>query len=281
MVKAKKVRRAAEAGTPGTGPGNTNQGLRNRGRRWAFTWNNYPDNAIERLQHWLAVKATKAVVGKEIGGETQTAHLQGYFEAKNPLDFNALKAFDNAVHWEKAIGSAEQNYVYCTKENDFVTVGSWPQQVKDPLQGKELRPWQAELEAYLSNEPHPRHIVWYYDPVGNTGKTTWTKHWCLKHDDAILVEGKADDIKCALALLKKNGKPLPKTILWDIPRAQEHISYTAMEKIKDGCFFSGKYESGMVLMDQPHIIVFSNNLPDTSKLSQDRWDIRTLSALTF
>lgn len=280
MVKAKK---ATKSGSVGSGPGNTNQGLRNRSRSYAFTWNNYPADSIERLQQFFTENASKAVVGKEICPTTGLAHLQGYFYGKHQVNFSRLKKFEPTIHWESAKGSPEQNYTYCTKEGDFITMGDWniPVPIKDPMKDKELRPWQIELEAYLTEEPHDREIVWYYDPVGNTGKSTWAKHWLLNHSDAIMVDGKAEDIKCALALLHKNKKPLPKTILWDIPRSQEHVSYTAMEKIKDGCFFSGKYESGMILMNKPHIIVFSNHLPDYSKLSTDRWNVKILSELLF
>lgn len=47
--------------------------------------------------------------------------------------------------------------------------------------------------------------------------------------------------------------------------------YCAMENIKNGHFTNTKYETEEILMDPPHIICFSNWLPDLSKLSRDRW----------
>jgi len=46
--------------------------------------------------------------------------------------------------------------------------------------------------------------------------------------------------------------------------------------LKDGVVFSGKYEGGARLFPPPHVIIFANFLPDFTKLSADRWVIRTL-----
>lgn len=46
---------------------------------------------------------------------------------------------------------------------------------------------------------------------------------------------------------------LSEIVVMDIPKQVEHISYTGIEEVKDGAFFSGKYESGMIVMNYPHI----------------------------
>jgi len=46
-----------------------------------------------------------------------------------------------------------------------------------------------------------------------------------------------------------------------------------LESIKNGLFFSGKYESTQVVMNSPHLIIFANEPPDKSKMSADRWHI--------
>lgn len=281
MPKRKRSPSPSQLSQPVSGAGNTKQPLRVRARRWCFTWHIEPEDVSNRFLRFLETACVRAVYGHEKCPTTQRSHLQGYLECKNQVELNTLKELDSKIHWEKAMGSPEQNLAYCTKDGDFRKFGHWPTQVRDPLEGKELRDWQVELEEFLSAEPDPRKIRWYCDPVGNAGKSSWSKHWVLKHADSIVVDGAADNIKCALALLKKENKPMPRTIIWDIPRSQEHVSYTAMEKIKDGLFFSGKYESGMVIMETPHVVCFANRLPDHSKLSGDRWDIRELSALVF
>lgn len=60
-------------------------------------------------------------------------------------------------------------------------------------------------------------------------------------------------------------------------QAEGAFSYASVETIKDGLVFSGKYEGGTRLYARPHVIIFANWLPDMTKLSLDRWDIRTLA----
>lgn len=49
-----------------------------------------------------------------------------------------------------------------------------------------------------------------------------------------------------------------------------------MEMIKNGHFMDAKYESKIVIMDVPHVIVLANKMPDTACLSQDRWSVYQL-----
>jgi len=37
--------------------------------------------------------------------------------------------------------------------------------------------------------------------------------------------------------------------------------------------FTGKYEGGEIYLDNIHVIVFSNDEPDYSKFSKDRWNV--------
>ena len=55
------------------------------------------------------------------------------------------------------------------------------------------------------------------------------------------------------------------------------MSYDAIESIKSGIIFNSKYETGQKMINPPHIIVFSNFLPDVSKLSEDRWNIKLIN----
>ena len=53
--------------------------------------------------------------------------------------------------------------------------------------------------------------------------------------------------------------------------------YCAIENLKDGVVFSGKYESKSYCTRIPHVIIFSNILPIPHVLSFDRWDIRMIT----
>lgn len=70
---------------------------------------------------------------------------------------------------------------------------------------------------------------------------------------------------------------VPKVCVFHYTRAVEnYVSYEALEAIKDGIFFSTKYESGMVVFDSPHVVVFANFPPDRTQLSADRWRITNI-----
>jgi len=167
---------------------------------------------------------------------------------------------------------------YCLK--DYTRIGrQWtkgvPKPVQDPMEGLELRPWQQDILELIRQEPDPRKIFWYWDPKGNTGKTTFTKHLCLKHN-AVFLSGKPGDLLYSVSEALDQGKDLP-LIIFGFPRdKEEFIAYGAMEQVKDGMFFSGKYEAKMCLFNPPHLLVFANFPPDESKMSADRWEIREI-----
>jgi len=66
-----------------------------------------------------------------------------------------------------------------------------------------------------------------------------------------------------------------KIILVDCPRSQQdYLNYGALEQIKTGLIFSGKYEGTQLVFNCPHVIVFANAPPQNLDcFSSDRWNI--------
>lgn len=127
--------------------------------------------------------------------------------------------------------------------------------------------WQAELEKELKGNPDSRKIIWYYDEYGNTGKSTMAR-WLVANTDTIVTEGKKADV-----LYGYQGERI---VIFDLSRStEEYTPYDTIEKLKNGVYFNTKYESGMRVYDQPHVVVFANFEPDRTKMSADRWDVRT------
>lgn len=84
-------------------------------------------------------------------------------------------------------------------------------------------------------------------------------------------------MKYAVKLLCDKNSP-PKIIVFDIERSRENfVSYGGIEEVKNGLFFSPKYEGGMCIYNSPHIFVFANFPPDETQLSEDRWNIINIS----
>lgn len=251
----------------------------NPSKKWVFTWNNYDDGTLELLKSMLDTDADKYVLGKEVG-ESGTPHIQGWvvFKVrKRPIEWCKIPA----IHWERQKGSDQEASLYCMKEGNFESMGvEEPREleiVRDPMEGLEYKDWQREVMDILDEEPDSRTIYWYWEPIGNSGKTTFAKHICVNNRLAVYCTGKANDVKCMISMRRKE-KLDTKICIFGFPRTKEEfVSYEALEEVKDGIFFSGKYEPAMVVMNNPHVIVFANFEPEMSKLSHDRWVIRRIT----
>lgn len=133
-----------------------------------------------------------------------------------------------------------------------------------------LRRWQKKLETELNGFPDDRKIIWYNDPIGNTGKSTMGKYLLAKGDTAYFTNSASKDISLAY-----KGE---KTAIFDFTRDREGaINYSIIESIKNGVLFSAKYASQTKVYASPFVVIFANWMPDKSKMSLDRWDIRTLN----
>jgi hypothetical protein len=66
-------------------------------------------------------------------------------------------------------------------------------------------------------------------------------------------------------------------LLMDCPRSRvECMQYHFLEDIKDGRVHNSKYESYTKRLKPCHVVVFMNELPDSTKLSSDRYVIKQL-----
>lgn len=129
------------------------------------------------------------------------------------------------------------------------------------------RDWQVELNAELATTPDPRKVIWYCDINGNRGKSFFARNFT--GNAYIINGGKASDIYYAYFY-----EPV---IFFDLARQKEDIvAYDVMENFKNGYFLSTKYQVRRVIFNVPHVVVFANFMPDQSKLSADRWDIRVI-----
>lgn len=256
--------------------GNTKQ-PRNRSRNWCFTFNNYTEENIISLIDYFKINKYNYVFQEEIG-EEKTKHLQGLIMSQTQISFNTLKNFNDKIHWEKC-KKIKNSIDYCTKlqsRNGKVYTNIDIEIEEDPMEGLELNDWQIEIMNILKEKPDKRKIYWYVDKIGGKGKTTFSKWLILKNkkNNTYLTSSKCSDIKYSIASHIKTHKKL-KCVIFDYARTNEgYISYEAIEVVKNGIFFSNKYESSMCTFNVPHIIIFANFEPDIYKLSQDRWIIK-------
>lgn len=256
--------------------GNTKQPLQLK--NWFFTLNNYTNDDIRDLETCFnSLSGCKYVFQEELGANG-TPHLQGQINLTKKMRWSEFK-LTNRIHFEKT-RNVKDAIEYCRKLDTrngkiFSNI-----KIPKPIQriGKEsLYEWQKEIVEIVKTEPHPRHIYWYVDEQGGKGKSELCRYLCLE-EDAILLTGKASDMKYGIMKYNEKRGYYPETILIDLPRTfdSSYLSYTGIEEIKNACFFNTKYESDMVIFNRPHIIIFSNTIPDKDKLSVDRWIIKEL-----
>lgn len=140
--------------------------------------------------------------------------------------------------------------------------------LKDRLAGATLKVWQQRLVDIAGTDPDSRHVYWFWESVGGTGKTFIGNYLSAFHGAIVFTSGKVADIAHAYKL-----EPI---VIFDLSRTQEDkldAVYMVIENFKNGRMFSPKYDSHVKVFAVPHVIVFANYPPDKTKLSADRWKI--------
>lgn len=241
-------------------------------KRWCFTLNNYTELDISSIVPQIKTLCNIAIVAKEVG-QSGTPHLQGYLEFKTKC--RPKSRFTNRIHWEKCKGNREENITYCRKDNNILLMLGIDKPYTIEL---DLYEWQKQIVKVLDGPINDRYLYWYWEETGCAGKTTFCKWIYTHYDDVVVLSGKAADMKHGIVQFKETTGRLPKIILIDMPRSTnlDFLSYQGIEEVKDMFFFSGKYEGGMICGAPPHLIIFSNEEPNYSKCSADRWMVTEL-----
>jgi len=148
-----------------------------------------------------------------------------------------------------------------------------------------MRKWQKDLYNIVDSKADRRKVYWVVDEIGGQGKTDFCTYvdTIKKKDECLTIasSGSLRDIADVVRNWMDRGA-YPKIILIDIPRTfndDKHNSiYTIIESIKNGRLTCTKYKGDTIQFYPPHVMVFSNWMPDVSYLSKDRWVILNLKA---
>lgn len=275
-----------------------------RYRAWFATINN-PKISAEELDELLQeAGSTQHTFQLEIG-KKGTPHFQLCVRFQNAKSFSAVRKLLGKNHIEP-VKSWNSSICYCTKE-DTRSKGPWlwgiSEEKLEEIRAKEdgakaakdfekkkleakilriaesnitkLKNWQKQLESELEGEADDRKIIWVCGKRGGEGKTAFARYLAEKYKSDLLYvnSGKSADITFAASEIPGGAE----IVIFNFTRTNEgKISYQAIEQLKDGLFFSPKYESKSMRTIFPHVVVFSNFWPDTDALSLDRWDIRRI-----
>lgn len=119
----------------------------NRSRSWCFTQNNYTAEHEDALRDINGEHGCRYLIfGREVG-EQGTPHLQGYIYFNTVKSFKQVKALlPQGCNIRAALGSAEQNQTYCSKDGDFEEFGDMPMSQKEKGErGSEFWAEQREI----------------------------------------------------------------------------------------------------------------------------------------
>jgi len=254
----------------------SHESIRSSKKTWIITLkcnnNTWNGSNGSNLNKWIQTHTENAIWQVERGNEGYL-HVQLTLKLKIKNRLSWLKNhFHNTAHCE-VVNNIDAAFNY-TQKTDTRVSGPfyWPEQVgngvEDPLENLTLYDWQQEIIDIFMAPVDSRKIYWFWEPNGNVGKSDFCLHCILKHEAVIYDSGKKD-----ILFAHKNAT----RVIFDLSRTQEgFVSYDAIETLKKGFCFSGKYESGMKVYPKPHIVVFANWEPDTTRLSLDRWVIKKI-----
>jgi len=277
---------------------------------WRFTFcvDNYPEissvaaafsyfckevrEQLEKAMRDLSGKKGKWVFQREatpkeghdvkcIMGENH--HYQGYVNMttkRRPRSIGGQLGSSFPGIWVAAASDAGKEALrqYCMKKDGTYREGPWADRKISPqYKGEDLpttwRPWQQHILFEIQNRPDNRTINWVHDAKGGIGKSTLVKYLVYHNLAAFMTFLSATDL--AHQVVKNDASPV---YVFDLPRTKsEKVGmdeiYTTLEAVKNGLVMSGKYDGGKLIMNSPHIWVFSNFAPDQTKMSADRFKI--------
>lgn len=245
---------------------------------WCMTWNNYDMETMEIIFPILRHECDWYIIQEE-KGESGTLHLQGTIKLKKRKRLTELKRFHHQISWRATI-RIHASACYCSnKSKRHGKIWTHNFEIPDELINT-FKPygWQLEILDIIKEpeKPDGRTIHWYWSRDGGVGKSEMAL-WLYDYKNALVCMGKANDI---FHILKKE-KNRRQIFVFDVTKDKmEYFQYSTLESIKNGYIMSGKYDGSAVRFNRPHIIVFANIPPDTSRMTnKDRWHIVEITNL--
>ena len=279
-----------------------------KARSWCFTINNPTPADYEEL---ATVKCKYIIYGNELAPTTGTPHVQGYIQFANPATVKLTRSHNeiakgtpeqNITYCKKegdyiergelpgtdqgkrkdilelvtTITEGERNPKklralhpeVCAKYPGFVQQLCIDHTPKPSPPDICLRPWQEDIIQTIKLPAPDRVITFIVDPTGNGGKTTFANYVdALFENVQVMKPGRYQDMAYELI-------DTTRILIMDCPRCRtDVIQYQFLEDIKDGRVTNSKYQSYQKRLGPCHVIVLMNEMPDRTKLSEDRINI--------
>lgn len=185
---------------------------------------------------------------------------------------------------------AQGGLSFYVMKDDTRVEGPWYDPTYNPrkrvtYEGRDLecmktpREFQTWIMAQCATVPDDRTMYWIFNQSGCGGKSKLMKYMRMnpEWDMARVPMGSATQIKTSV--IEKGPHSI---YMVDLPRVRgsderQQELFSALEEIKNGWVESPMYgKNAELLMEPPHIFIFSNELPNLSFASMDRWRIFNL-----
>ena len=253
---------------------------------WEFreSHENYDPEVLTKMLNKLAKKWTFQL---EKGEESGYVHWQGrmsLWKVKRKTELmNLMQGMNMKVpaYLEPTTTKEHKKEAfYCMKEDTRVE-GPWsdrdqPAYVPRQYRSIELWPWQQAV-VDSRKEFDFRTVDCIVDYKGCTGKSTLASLVDLNYggiDMPTTNDGEKLTQSLCNILIAKDCRD-PGLVMFDMPRSQNKDKlyglYTAIEQVKKGKVWDMRNSYKEWWFDSPRIWVFTNAMPETNLLSQDRW----------
>ncbi len=228
--------------------------------------NPWSEITTEELGKWLLAHGVeRCVIGEEVGSDGYR-HWQMRMVFHKPTSSTVVFSLIGQGHWTPTV---VRNFDYCEKEGNFWR--SWEGALRK-YQTLELYPWQNEVLDRLQRQGD-RRVTVLIDVHGSTGKTTLAKVITARHIGAYCPAMDESKDYMAWALAHQTAG----IFVLDIPKSDSRKKnadlWSAVEQMKNGYLWDKRNHWQEAWIDPPAVLVITNEEPDRSLLSLDRWDI--------
>lgn len=227
------------------------------------------DTLVARCEQYC----DRFAIGDEVG-EGGYAHYQCRMVMKAPKELatvrNQFAGADGNGHWTK---TSVRDFEYVKKGGKFYC--SWEGALRK-FAMLELNEWQAQCQEFWNNQSE-REIYVVVDEDGNKGKSWFSKYMEATHQADVCPVTDGDASNYIEYCLNHPAKGY----IFDVPRADtiktKKAMWRAIEQIKNGLLYDRRYTSRKMWIEPPKILVFANEGPEWSVLSEDRWRVHAIA----
>lgn len=218
---------------------------------------------VKLLQFMLDHDIHKWIIAEEVGNQG-LKHWQ--VRIQTSLSFNDLKTVFPNAHIEKC----SDTWDYERKEGKFYT----SEDTIEIMQCRyaTLRENQRKIIERVMQQSD-RGITVVIDSNGNTGKSYLCRH-LYEIGRAFYCPPTLSSTQSIIQFIA-SGYTRESIIVIDIPRSAKWSAdlYTAIECIKDGMIYDGRYSTKIRDIFGVKVLVLTNTKPKLDRLSLDRWEL--------